>query len=212
MVRIDTDGTIFYSQQDEENLFNWANTIECIVSVERGVFTVDKKRVSEASLRDLISLLFRYGLPMDLLSELLTEQNKAWFKNPNMYWHKNVFGSEPTKNEIENGESVESIFGYWPKFSDGNITKISLDGSSSNLRVSIYYIDSDKNKSAEVGLIFSGVKDMELNEVREYNVLDELVIEKTGNSKSSYNVEFVGCFGATGQLSCKGIGVEYINA
>jgi len=212
MVKIDTQGLKFYSQQDEENLFNWANEIECIVSVERGIFVIDEERVNESSLRDLISLLFRYDLPMNHLSVLLTDQNKSWFKNPITYWHDKVFSSEKKQNEIENGKSVESIFGYWPKFVDGNITKISIDGAAAKLRISIYYIDSDKNKSADIGFLFSGVNDMELNEVREYNVLDELVIERKDNSENSYRVELVGCCGASGQLLCKSIEVEYINA
>lgn len=212
MVEINTSGLRFYSQQDEANLFNWANEIECIASVEKGVFCIDPEKVDESSLRGLIAVLFRYRLPMHNLSVFLNSENKSWFKNPSMYWHEMVFGSEKECHIVKNGESVESFFGYWPMFSDGNITKIALDGPKGSLQVSVFYIDSDKNISAEVGLLFTGVNDMELNEVREHNVLDELIIESSGEFSNRCEVKFVGCCGATGNLFCESVEVEYIHA
>ena len=212
MVKIDTTETLFYSQLDEEAFFSWAKKIECVVSIERGVLSIDPEKVNDSRLRELIGLLSRYEAHMAQLSEFASSDNECWFKNKTMFWYDKVFISGTTTKVVVNKESVESFFGYWPKFCDATINKLVVDCHASILKLSLYYIDSDKNRMAEVGLLFSGIEDVELNELREHNVLDELVINSVACPDEGYKVEIEACCGMSGSLSCNSIEVEYINA
>ena len=91
MIEIDTKPTRFYSQLDEDSFFSWAEKIECIVTIEALVISIDPTKVDDINLRDTIALLYRYGLPMRQLAKLVTKGNSHWFKNKEKYWYGAVF-------------------------------------------------------------------------------------------------------------------------
>lgn len=94
MVRLDCSGIRFGSHLDEKHLFAWALEIPGVVRWDQDTLVVRSRTISEASLRDLLALFYRYGIPMRQLQIFLSSRNESWFKNPIMYWHKNVFGEE----------------------------------------------------------------------------------------------------------------------
>jgi hypothetical protein len=48
---------------------------------------------TDNQLRELIALLFRYGLDMKPLAAFKTTKNKIWFADKKtMFWHGRVFG------------------------------------------------------------------------------------------------------------------------
>lgn len=65
---------MYYSQRDEAAFFGWLQAIAGVVRVvgtHAGLeVTLRSKRLSEATLRDLIAIHFRYDLPMQELAQL----------------------------------------------------------------------------------------------------------------------------------------------
>lgn len=87
----------FYSQADETHLFEWLESIKCVMSFEgRGagevVVSLRSERLSKTDLLELLALHMRYGLPMKSLAQFRTKQNESWFCDPDKYWYKAVFG------------------------------------------------------------------------------------------------------------------------
>jgi len=105
---------------------------------------------------------------------------------------------------IANSGIVINHFGYWPSFCDARIEAInySLPGT---IELTLFYIDSDKNKSAHIALRFSGVAQLELNGLCSDNVIDELVIQ----AGKPLSVQLVGAYGLSGSFSCSGAEVVH---
>ena len=86
----------YYSQLDEDAFFHWLTSISGVVRVvgtPKGLeVTLRSKRLSEASLRDLLAIYFRYGLPMRELAVFESESNRHWFRSRDKYWFTKVFG------------------------------------------------------------------------------------------------------------------------
>jgi hypothetical protein len=93
MVRLNCSNIRFGSQLDEKHLFAWASEISGFVRWERDTLVIRSIRVSESALRDLIALFWRYKVPMQQLAQFENEKNTQWFRNPGMYWYKEVFGA-----------------------------------------------------------------------------------------------------------------------
>ncbi len=108
---------------------------------------------------------------------------------------------------IKNKELVTSHFGYWPEFSDGKIDRLVFD-KTGTIELVIRYIDSEKQKSAHIGLRFSSVSDVILTELRSENVIDSLLI----SGETSHNISIEACYGVDGSFMCKDIEVLYVNA
>lgn len=86
----------FYSELDEDIFFLGISKIDLITNVVgRGgdlKFSVDREKMTDQSIRDLLGLFFRYNMEMRPLSELRTISNSHWFyENKNSYWHARVF-------------------------------------------------------------------------------------------------------------------------
>jgi hypothetical protein len=92
VIKIDTSPITYYAQLDEKSFFEWALEIPCVKSIDGGFLHVQSKRLSEANLRDLIAIMYRYKLPMTQLQQFCNSTNERWFKSEKMYWHKAVFG------------------------------------------------------------------------------------------------------------------------
>jgi hypothetical protein len=94
MIKIDTSPIRYFSQLDESSFFSWAQKIPCVKSIERGFLHVRSKRLGESDLRDLIAIMYRYGMPMAQLQQFVNARNEHWFKSSTMYWHRDVFGAQ----------------------------------------------------------------------------------------------------------------------
>ncbi|MBY0550921.1 MAG: hypothetical protein K2W95_26825 [Candidatus Obscuribacterales bacterium] len=85
----------FYCQLDEDHFFNWLQEIEGVKEV-RGHLTdltiyLSVPVLTDAALRDLIGLLYRYDVQMSVLRSQLTPRNEHWFKDPDKYWYEKIF-------------------------------------------------------------------------------------------------------------------------
>lgn len=100
---------MFGSQLDEKNLFQWAAEIPGFLRWEQDTLVV-RSRLSEASLRDILALFSRYGIPMQQLAQFENPKNTAWFRAPHMYWHKQIFGAQKSNKSAQRG---------WPTASAG---------------------------------------------------------------------------------------------
>ncbi|MEW5836411.1 MAG: Imm50 family immunity protein [Pseudomonadota bacterium] len=98
---------------------------------------------------------------------------------------------------ISHAETVESVFGYWPEFSDGRIELFSFERPGI-ICLRISYIDSNIQKAAIVSLRFSGVTDIELSELLSENIVDVLSI----SSESPSVVTIESCYGLCGSFKC----------
>ena len=109
---------------------------------------------------------------------------------------------------ISNIELVETYFGYWPEFSDAKINCLKIHFQTQILTLSLHYIDSDKNKEADIIFAFYGVNKIELNELLEQNILDQLLIENT--TDGNFLISIKACYGVVGSLNCNKIEVDII--
>jgi len=94
MVRLNCSNIRFGSQLDEKHLFSWASEIGGFVRWEQDTLVMRSKRISEASLRELLAFFWRYKIPMGQLAQFENERNSTWFRAPKSYWHKSVFGKQ----------------------------------------------------------------------------------------------------------------------
>ena len=86
----------YYSQADEKAFYDRLNELRCVKSVRGepdGLHVALSSPPTQMQLRELIALLYRYGLDMRPLASLRTERNAAWFANDRKkFWHARVFG------------------------------------------------------------------------------------------------------------------------
>jgi hypothetical protein len=86
---------VFYSPEDESHFFAWLTAIPGVRRVKgigRGLHVSVRSKLSQTSLRELLSLHNRYGLPMAALVVFCNESNEHWFKSRSNYCHSAVFG------------------------------------------------------------------------------------------------------------------------
>lgn len=95
-VLLEATGVRFYSQNDESVFFKWLRDIPCVEKFEgRGLtlyITVLPNLVDEDSLRELLALFCRYGVEKRQLAQFDRVEFSEWFRNPNAFWHVEVFG------------------------------------------------------------------------------------------------------------------------
>lgn len=92
----------YMSAGDEAAFFNWLQSIPGVVGV-RGQgrelhINIKSKRLSQASLRELIALYMRYGGLLSELRQFQNSSNERWFCNPGAAWYAGVFGTKQKPN------------------------------------------------------------------------------------------------------------------
>lgn len=98
---------------------------------------------------------------------------------------------------IANSSGVIAHFGYWPLFCDAKVEGFSFSRPGT-LKLSVRYIDADQSKKATIDLLFSGITNMELNELRAENVVDEIIIREG----EEIEVSIEAAYGLCGSFSC----------
>lgn len=93
----------FYCQLDESNFYNGLKSIRSIrelyISETRNSFDernkialiLESEYLPSADLKNLIGLLMRYELPMQMLAAQCNSHNRSWLKNPHAYWYQRIF-------------------------------------------------------------------------------------------------------------------------
>jgi hypothetical protein len=86
----------YYSQAGEDAFFDRLNSLRCVEAIKGasdGLHVTLCGLPTDMQLRELVALLYRYGLDMTPLAALRNEKNEAWFaKNRETFWHGRVFG------------------------------------------------------------------------------------------------------------------------
>jgi len=81
MIELECKKVVFYSPQDESAFFAWIKAIPAVTNVTgQGmsiILTVKSKRISDTSLRELLSLFRRYRISMRQLAQFRTARNEA---------------------------------------------------------------------------------------------------------------------------------------
>ena len=87
----------FFSTGDEKAFFGFAEGIKAVreVSGEGDEILLQVvSRPSEASLRDLTALFFRYDIEMSQLRRFCSPSNRHWFYDPRKFWFQKVFRND----------------------------------------------------------------------------------------------------------------------
>lgn len=85
----------FLSPWDERSFFQRLKRLKCVETFGgEGTelrIVVRNESVSDANLRELLALFFRYGVEMTQLAAFESDGNRAWFKSSTKYWYRRVF-------------------------------------------------------------------------------------------------------------------------
>ena len=121
---------IFFSQADEQAFFFGLKYIQAIRKVHRLpgkpmedipnelVLELRQGKLDDASLYELIGLMYRYSLDMTGLAQFCTKKNSVYLKDKQKYWYKAIFGAKPKRTsryKAATGKRIRSV--------DGNLTK-----------------------------------------------------------------------------------------
>jgi len=88
--------TTFYSMGDERRFFQGLKDISAIKDI-RGVgreliLQLDIRSLNKEMMRELIALLWRYGVSLSPLKALAINNKRfAWLHDDRCYWYKNMF-------------------------------------------------------------------------------------------------------------------------
>ncbi|MCA8424548.1 hypothetical protein LGN30_15265 [Burkholderia seminalis] len=97
-MKIDFELSKFYSPGDEARFFSGLRDIrpvKDVTGVGRGIqVCLDARLLSRDSLWDLISLLWRYQIPLRPLAVLSKSKKFLWIKGKQFYWHESMFEKE----------------------------------------------------------------------------------------------------------------------
>jgi len=85
----------YYSKLDEAAFFGWLDKIECVTEYfGRGrilYIQVDKSRVDESSLIELLALFYRYGVEMSQIMDIRLPEFDEWLNDEKAFWYEGVF-------------------------------------------------------------------------------------------------------------------------
>lgn len=88
---------MFCSQVDESAFFYFIREIKAVkkfTGVGDEIHLHVSSRLSKESIRELLSLFYRYKIDMRQFQQFETAQNSDWFRNDMKYWHKKVFSAK----------------------------------------------------------------------------------------------------------------------
>jgi hypothetical protein len=105
-------GVRFGHQNDERAFFEWLARIPCVREYrgenQDGLVVYLKRQPSQDDLRQFLALCRRWGVDMRQLARFETEKNRTWFRNPEAYWYKAVFGSVPPSEDVSNNPGKQA--------------------------------------------------------------------------------------------------------
>lgn len=89
--------TSYYSHGDEKRFFDGLKKNPAVGDV-RGIgrdliIRIKKSSLNQDATRDLIALLWRYGITLKPLRVLSREKKFAWLRDKDGYWHKSMFSA-----------------------------------------------------------------------------------------------------------------------
>ncbi len=105
MVELQADSVVFYSRQDEASFFARLQELPCVVDVA-GMgrilhIQVDRQRVDDEALTELLALFRRYQVDMRQLRVFDERRFARWFRRRQSHWHDAVFGQPGRAGIVE---------------------------------------------------------------------------------------------------------------
>ena len=92
---------LFYHQNDERAFVEWIERMP-FVSESYGaggdLFIQFSRFPTDEDIWELIGFCRRYRVEMTQLGSFLTDANRGWFFDHNMYWFAEIFGSQKPAN------------------------------------------------------------------------------------------------------------------
>ncbi|AVD88654.1 MULTISPECIES: hypothetical protein [Pseudomonas] len=88
----------FFSNLDEVRFFEGITSNPAIVDIRgtgKGLsIKIDRRKLSKENARELISILFRYGVNLTPLAAIANGNRHAWIKDSDYYWHESMFANK----------------------------------------------------------------------------------------------------------------------
>lgn len=85
----------FFSPGDERRFFEGLAGVrgvqKFIGSGRDLIITLNVRRLNNESVRDLIALLWRYGVQLKPLAEIAATRRFSWLNDPEWYWSQSMF-------------------------------------------------------------------------------------------------------------------------
>ncbi|SER40408.1 hypothetical protein [Sphingobium sp. YR768] len=85
---------LFYHEADERAFFKWLDRM-VFVETYRGevgdLFINLNRQPTDADIWEIIGFCRRYGIGMSQLAKFETPENSSWFRDPDMFWHREIF-------------------------------------------------------------------------------------------------------------------------
>ncbi len=105
VVELQADSVVFYSRQDEASFFARLQQLPCVVDVA-GMgrilhIQVDRQRVDDEALTELLALFRRYQVDMRQLRVFDERRFARWFRRRQSHWHDAVFGQPGRAGIVE---------------------------------------------------------------------------------------------------------------
>ena len=104
----------FYSNFDEDAFFEWLKKISCISKMEgfgeELYIDVDRSKLTEMDLREMLALFYRYNIDMKQLELFLSDENKSWFfDNKESFWYDRIW-KERRENKNKSSKTLPLYF------------------------------------------------------------------------------------------------------
>ncbi|EQB33305.1 hypothetical protein [Sphingobium ummariense] len=92
---------LFYHDSDERAFFEWIDRMSFVqesCGIGSDIFIRFNRFPTDDDLWELIGFCRRYQVEMTQLKKFLTDANREWFLNPEMFWFTQIFGSSEAAN------------------------------------------------------------------------------------------------------------------
>jgi hypothetical protein len=94
-MKIEISHTTFYSNGDEQRLFQGFGEIGSIKSVtgcgRSLIIDMDLSRLTKSQMRELLALLWRYGISLKPFRFLGSKDRFSWLNEKSSYWYNSMY-------------------------------------------------------------------------------------------------------------------------
>lgn len=94
-LQIVATGVLYYHEADERAFFEWLDRMTLVREYYGAVedLFIEFSRVpTDDDLREIIGFCRRYRIDMAQLAKFETVENSTWMRDPETYWHAEIFG------------------------------------------------------------------------------------------------------------------------
>jgi hypothetical protein len=92
---------LYYHDADERAFFEWLDRMPIVreyYGVVRDLIIAFNRMPTDDDLWEIIGFCRRYGIDMTQLAKFETTENSSWMRDPEMFWHAEIFGVVDSRN------------------------------------------------------------------------------------------------------------------